>query len=361
MEFRLDEAQVGLQDAIRRFCADRFALDRVAEREGRPVDRAVWNGLAGLGVLGLLAPESDGGSGLGAVEAAVVFEELGSHLATGPTLWSVLAAPLVDGVATGDRLVGGVDAWPPAHGIGRGDRPARPAGGLDAGTAAAEAEPVVVEHAAEVDRLAVLRPDGVFLVDRDDLQAPQPLTPLDPLTPMGRIAHLPPGERVGDAEAAARMRLLGTMLSAAMLLGLSARALEVARGYALEREQFGVPIGSFQAIKHILADMYVRTSLARSATYGGAAVVDDPGIGDPARTVAAAKLLAAEAAIENAGAAVQVLGGTGFTWAMLPHYLLKRAWVVEHAFGTADEHALAIGTALGEEAEAAEQAGTGVG
>jgi alkylation response protein AidB-like acyl-CoA dehydrogenase len=360
MEFRLDEAQVGLQDTVRRFCADRFPLDRVAEREGRPVDRAVWNELAGLGVLGLLAPESRGGSGLGAVEAAVVFEELGSYLATGPTLWSVLVAPLVDGVATGDRLVGGIDAWPPAPGVGTGDRATDQP---DAGAAPAEAaaEPVVVEHAGELDSLAVLRPDGVFLLDRDDLPAPQPLTPLDPLTPVGRIDHVPAGDRVGDAEAAARLRLLGAVLSAAMLLGLSARALEVARSYALEREQFGVPIGSFQAIKHMLADMYVRMSLARSATYAGAAVVDDPGIGDPARTVGAAKLLAAEAAIANAGAAVQVLGGMGFTWAMLPHYLLKRAWVLEHAFGTADDHALAIGTAVGEEAEAAAMAGTRVG
>ena len=131
--------------------------------------------------------------------------------------------------------------------------------------------------------------------------------------------------------------MLGTVLTAAMLLGVSECALTVARDYALEREQFGVPIGSFQAVKHILADMYVRTGLARSATYAAAAVYDDPGIDTPARAAAIAKLLAGEAALANARAAVQVLGGMGFTWAMPPNYLLKRAWVLEHSFGTADD------------------------
>jgi alkylation response protein AidB-like acyl-CoA dehydrogenase len=344
MDFSLDEAQVDLQDTVQRFCADRFALDRVAEREGQPTDRAVWRELGALGVLGLLAPESAGGSGLGAVEAAVVFEQLGSHLATGPALWTVLAAPLVegqvaglfdgliDGVVTGDRLVGGVEA-----------------GDETAGTTDRGDDPLVVEHAGDLDALVVLRPGGVFLVPAADLPPALPLSPLDPLTPVGELGALPAGERIGDAEAAQRTRLLGAVLSAAMLLGLSARALEVARTYALEREQFGVPIGSFQAIKHILADMYVRTGMARSATYAAAAVVDDPGIGDLASTVAAAKLLAGEAAIDNAGDAVQVLGGMGFTWEMLPHYLLKRAWVLEHAFGTADSHALAIGSSVGSE------------
>jgi alkylation response protein AidB-like acyl-CoA dehydrogenase len=187
----------------------------------------------------------------------------------------------------------------------------------------------------------------VHLVDGGELPDPQPLVPFDPLTPVGGVDALPAGEQVGDAADGARLRLLGAALSAAMLLGVADRALDVARGYALERRQFGVPIGSFQAVKHILADMYVRTAQARSATYAAAAVIDDPTGGDPARTVAGAKLLAGEAAVANAGAAVQVLGGMGFTWDMPPHYLLKRAWLLDQAFGTADDHALALGSGLG--------------
>ena len=129
----------------------------------------------------------------------------------------------------------------------------------------------------------------------------------------------------------------------------------VARDYALEREQFGVPIGSFQAVKHMLADMFVRTGLARSATYAAAAVYDDPGIGTPARAAAIAKLLAGEAALANARAAVQVLGGMGFTWDMPPNYLLKRAWVLEHSFGTSDAHALALGSSIEEHRVAGDQ------
>jgi alkylation response protein AidB-like acyl-CoA dehydrogenase len=92
--------------------------------------------------------------------------------------------------------------------------------------------------------------------------------------------------------------------------------------------------------------MYVRTALARSATYAAAAVLDDPAIGDPLVAGAAAKLLAGEAALENARAAIQVHGGLGFTWEMLPNYLLKRAWVLEHAFGDGDAHAFSISASI---------------
>ncbi len=328
MDFRLDDTQLGLQETIQRLCASRAGLDRIGEREGLPIDRTFWNDLAQLGTFSLLLPERNGGAGLGVVEAAVVFEQLGSYLTTGPLTWTLLAASHVAGAATGDLLVGGID-----EATTFGD------------------DRLVVEHAADLDALLVLRSDGVFLCAGDDLTRPHELAALDPLTPVGRFDALPEGDRVGDAPAARHMRIVGTALSAATLLGVSARALEVARTYALEREQFGVPIGSFQAVKHILADMYVRTVMARSAVYAAAAVADDPvaagaGVDPPERAVAIAKFLAGEAAIANASAAIQVLGGMGFTWEMLPHYLLKRAWVLEHAFGTSDTHALTLATAL---------------
>ena len=118
---------------------------------------------------------------------------------------------------------------------------------------------------------------------------------------------------------------------------------------ALVFEQFGQPIGSFQALKHMMADMFVRTALARSATYAAAAVLDDPLVGHVGRSIGAAKLLAGEAAIENARASVQVMGGMGFTWEMVPHYLLKRAWVLEQSFGTMRDHALGISALLASE------------
>ena len=322
MEFRLDSGQVELQQTVVRFCADRFPLDAVVEREDAPVDRARWTDMAALGVFGLLVDDATGGSGLGLVDGALLFEQLGSHLVPGPVLWTVLAAPLIEGAATGELLVGGVDA------------------------AAVEDGEAVVEHAGEIDVVLVVGDDGVVAHRIAELARPTPLDPLDPLTPVGRVSGLAGGQQIGDAEAAAELRLRGTVLCAALLAGVASRALEVARGYALERRQFGAPIGSFQAVKHLLADMYVRHGLAQSATYAAAAVAQDPAGDDPRRAAAAAKLLASDAAVANASTAIQVLGGMGFTWDMLPHRLLKRAWLLEHAFGEADDHALHLGSTL---------------
>jgi len=322
MDFRLDEAQLELRDTVRRLCADRFGREDLTRRSGGRVDRDAWRALADLGLFAVLLPARSGGSGFGAVGAAIVFEQLGAHLVGGPVLWTTLAASWLAGAARGELLVGGIEP---------SNRPG---------------DPLLVEHAAEIDALLVLRDDGVFLCAGDELPAFETVAPLDPLTPVGLADRLPRGARVGDAPAALDTRRTGTVLAAAMLLGVSDAALDASRRWALEREQFGVPIGSFQAVQHLLADMYVRTALARGATYGAAATLDDPGIGDPGRASAAAKLLAGEAALENARAAIQIHGGMGFTWEMPPHFLLKRAWVLEHAFGDGDAHALALGAAI---------------
>ena len=329
MEFRLDTAQVDLQQTVARFCADRFPLDRVAEREGAATDRALWQDMADLGMFGLLLPEESGGSGLGVVEGALLFEQLGAHLAPGPVLWTVLAAPLIDGAADGRTLVGGVEA-----------------AAVDGATGTA-----LVEHAVDLDVLLVVGDDGIVAHDTADLDPPTSLDPLDPLTPVGRFGGLAgpgaaAGRPVGDAAAAAALRLLGTVLSAAVLVGVAGQALDVARAFALDRHQFGVPIGSFQAVKHLLADMFVRSGLAQSATYAAAAIVDRPDDDDPVRAADGAKLLAAEAAVANAGTAIQVLGGMGFTWDMPTNHLLKRAWVVEQSFGLADDLARRLGSTL---------------
>ena len=250
---------------------------------------------------------------------AIAFEQVGSHLVPGPLLWTVLAAPFVAGAAAGELLVGGIDA------------------------AAVEDGTAVVEHAPAIDLLLVVDDERVVAHRTVDLPAPEPLLALDPLTAVGRFVGLGAGEVVADAAAVESLRLLGTVLAAAELVGIAFRALETARAYALERHQFDVPIGSFQAIKHLLADRYVANHLAQSSTYAAAAVLDDPREDDPGRAASAAKLLATDAALDGAGTAVQVLGGMGFTWDMLPNHLLKRAWVREASFGAADDHALRVG------------------
>jgi alkylation response protein AidB-like acyl-CoA dehydrogenase len=319
MDFRFDDAQIALRDAIRALCTQHFALDAVAHREGTPATDHTWRALAEMGVFALLVPGEPGG----AVEAAIVFEQLGAHVASGPYRWTTCAAPLVPDAPTGAARVTGVvfDAAATAH---------------------------VVLHADETDVLVVLDGDRVALAAVGELADPARGTPLDPLTPAASYSVLPQFDAVGNAADAGRIRLTGTILTAAELVGAAQGSLDVAAAYALERQQFGVPIGSFQAVKHILADMFVRVELARSATYAAAALFDDDGAnGGVAAAASAAKLLAGEAGIANGRAAVQVLGGMGFTWEMLPHYFLKRAWLLEELFGTGDRHALALAAEVG--------------
>jgi alkylation response protein AidB-like acyl-CoA dehydrogenase len=333
MQFRFDEDQQALREAVRRLCVDRFSLEQVAGREGVATDPASWAALADMGVLGVLAdPDA---SGLGPVEAALVFEELGSSLASGPLLWSVLSASFVDGVAPGHVRVCGIQA---------GEGPAGSAG------------PVVVEHGRESDVLIVLHPDRIEIcpmpqvVERHDVVNAEPL---DPLTPAVVLDSVPEGEVVAGRDAAVRLVQLGQVLAAAELVGAAQGALDLAQAYALERHQFDVPIGSFQAIKHLLADMYVRVELARAATCAAAALaVEDPS-GELGHASSSAKLLAGEAGIDNGRASVQVLGGMGFTWEMLPHYFLKRSWVLENQFGSASGHGARLAVALGHEVQVA--------
>ena len=319
MDFGFTDDQVAVRDAVRAFCREHAALTTVADREGKASAAPAWEALARLGVLGMLGDAE--GAGLGPIEAAVAFEELGASLCSGPVLWSTVGAPVVEGVATGSVRVTGMEV-----GAGSG--------------------PVVVPHAGESDVVLLLHPDRIAACPAGDLPAPVESSGLDPLTPTAAFPSLPAGRPVGDAAAAARLRLLGTILAAASLVGAARGALDVASAYALEREQFGVPIGSFQAIKHLLADMYVRLELARGAVYAAAAVAAGRGSGDAARAAGAAKLLAGEAGLANSRSAVQILGGMGFTWDMLPHYFLKRTWVLENSFGTAQRHALQLGDAV---------------
>jgi alkylation response protein AidB-like acyl-CoA dehydrogenase len=316
MDFRVNEDQQALQEGIRSFCRGRVPLETLRELErGQAFDRGLWKELAEMGVFGLRLPEAAGGVGLGCTDAVLVFEELGRALVPGPLVWSHLAAARVDGAATGACVVGGLDRM---HG---------------------EAEPCLVEHWPQLDALLVLRPQGLFRVDPRGLEAEPVGTPLDPLTPLHHVAALPAGERIGGPEDARALRLEGAALVSAQLLGLAGGALALALDHAGKREQFGRAIGSFQAIKHMLADMFVRQEVARAATWAAGATLDDPAVGDAVRAVASAKIEAGEAALRNARACIQVHGGMGYTWEVPAHYYLKRAWVLESLFGSGDEHA----------------------
>ncbi|MBM4384917.1 MAG: acyl-CoA/acyl-ACP dehydrogenase [Deltaproteobacteria bacterium] len=318
MNFSLNEDQLALQQGIRDFCDQEFPVDKLAALEKEPVTRERWKQLAEMGVFSLRLPEAQGGVGLGMAEAVLVFAELGRRLVPGPLVWTHLAAGAIDGAASGDAIVGGLDDTHPTN------------------------RPQLVEHAGALDAFVLLRRSGLSRAASSALAGRDFETPLDPLTPMRHVAQLPAGAACGDAAAAARWRRDGALLTAAFQLGIAETSLELAVEYAKKREQFDRPIAGFQAIKHFAADMHVRVELARAAVYAAGATCDDAAIGDPQRAASAARVVAGEAALKNARMCIQIYGGMGFTWEMPPHYFLKRALVLEHAFGTVDDHSAIV-------------------
>jgi alkylation response protein AidB-like acyl-CoA dehydrogenase len=310
VDFRVNDEQETLRKAVRSFCESRVPFERLAVLAKNPLlDRDLWGMLGELGVFGLR------GAGMGAAESVLVFAELGRRVVPGPVVFTHLAEGLVDGASEGKAIVGGLDL--PT--MGRG--------------------PLLVDHLESLDALIVFG-DDVRRIDPRGLDAKPIENPLDPLTPVSEVARLPAGERIGGAEDAANFRRLGTALVAAQLLGIAEAALELAVAYAKLREQFGRPIGSFQAIKHMCADMLVHEELARAAVYAAGATFDQ-GNGEAAdRAASCAKLVAERAADLNTRACMQIHGGMGYTWEVPVHYLLKRTWILRTVFGTGDAHAL---------------------
>ncbi|GAC1312593.1 MAG: acyl-CoA dehydrogenase family protein [Acidimicrobiales bacterium] len=255
-----------------------------------------------------------------------MFEELGRGLVPGPLVWTHLGSTLE---LDPGRIVGGVDGRAT---VGSGGRLVRGA-------------PVIVEHLADLDDLLVITDDGITRVDPAELEGRQ-VEPLDPLTPVWVVDDLPVGERIGDGRESARVRLEGTALVAAQLSGMASALVELTVAYTLGRHQFGRPVGSFQALKHLMADMLTRAELARTQAYAAAAWLDDPSLGSPVRAVSAAKVVAGDAAIRNGRDSIQAHGGMGYTWEVDAHLYLKRAWVLDPIFGSADEHAEAMAANL---------------
>jgi alkylation response protein AidB-like acyl-CoA dehydrogenase len=321
VDFRPSDDQEALRAGVRAFCDGRFPLEKLAEtaRAGG-FDRGLWSELAEMDVFALRLPESRGGVGLGLADAVLVFAELGRRLVPGPTVWSHLAAGLVDGAGSAAPTVGGVD--------------------VDGGG------PLLVEHLPQLDALLLLWPDRVERVDPRALEGEPVATPLDPLTPVHHVRSLPTGERIGDARDAARLRREGAALVAAQLLGIAEATQEIATAYAKEREQFGRSIAGFQAVKHLLADMYVRQEVARAAVYAAGTIADQPDVGDPGRAASSARVVAFEAAMKNARACIQVMGGMGYTWEMPPHWYLKRTWALSTPFGASEEHEERLASAI---------------
>ena len=310
MDFVLSDEQRSLQHELRRLLATHID----AHGRGAGVDRDLWRQLGAMGVFALTLPEADGGVELGLADAAVVFEELGRAAAAGPLVDTFLLAGVVEGAETGAVVVG----------------------------ITADDEPAVVEHLNDLDVLVV--DDGEQLRRLDVVPEGAPVArPIDPLTPVAIVRALPPSGRAVAESAPARAR--GALLVAALQVGLGQAAIDLGVAHAKEREQFGRPIGAFQAVKHLLADAAVAVETARASVHA-AAVQTDEGTA-PSRAVPGARLVASHAADLASRTCIQVHGGMGFTWELDAHLLLKRSIVLDTAFGGVEATYDAVAGSLG--------------
>ncbi|MFP3991758.1 acyl-CoA dehydrogenase [Streptomyces sp. E11-3] len=291
MDFQLTDDQRALRSGVRELLTGRFgreALRTAADAAEPSLDRTLWRELGDAGFFALRLPEGEGGVGLGLPEAVLAFEEAGRVLLPGPLVATHLAAGEVAGAATGETVVTAVDG-------------------------------VLVPWLVASD------------VVRGDASGAVPVRSLDPMTPLHRVPGGTAGSGAHDP--------VGTLLAAAEQLGSAARTCEMAVQYAKEREQFGRPIGAFQAVQHLCAQMLVRAEVARSAVYAAAVTGD-------VREIAGAGLLADEAAVGNARDCLQVYGGMGFTWEADVHLHLKRAWLRAELGQSAAEAEELLATAL---------------
>lgn len=358
-EFVFTDEQEQLRRAVRKFCADNFdeqSVRRLMETHP-PFDAKAWQRLGSeLGVLGLAVPEDDGGAGGTLVDQAVAVEELGAALACGPVFGTVflaipalvaapasptrdeLLAELVEGRRTAAVVV------PDHAGMFHPESVSITATAAGDGfTLTGSATQVVDAGAADVLLVAADGPDGVALyavdgsaTERTDLATLDLTRPQASVQLTGAPAKLVAG--AGEADRVISHALhVGATLLAVEQVGIAAHLLDHAVDYAKARLQFGRPIGSFQAVKHRLADMLVDAEHARSTAYHAAWALTD-GSDDPALAASIAQSTCSAAAARIAADTIQVLGGIGFTWEHQTHLYFKRASTDAALLGSAEQH-----------------------
>jgi len=317
MDFDLTEDQREIKNVARELLAARSPFAKVREAaEAAQYDEALWREIVELGWPGIAVAEEHGGQGLGAVELAVLLEELGYACAATPFLATAVAAAVIQAGGTGEQRA----RWLP--GLITGE--------LRAGLGSADL--VVDGHGADV--VVLLEDDGARLLAEADSE---PLVAIDPTRRFATVRG--EGEPLA-ADVADRARAA----IAAEVVGVCQRALEMTLEYVKERKQFGVAVGSFQAVSHRCAQMLLHTESARSTAYYAAWAAD----AEPSRLGEAAALAAAAAATgarEVAASAIQAHGGIGFTWEADVHWLYKRGEVDRALLGGAKRHHAALARA----------------
>ena len=359
MQLVFDAEQEQLRQAVRRFCEKEMPSETVRELMATPDahDPARWRRMASeLGLQGLLVPEEHGGSGAGFVELAVVQEEFGRVVFPGPFLSTVFATLAVldagDGDAAKDLLPGIADGSTIAtvavtEPDGRWD--------LSAVATTAVGDRLTGQKAFVPDGgiadlvLVVARTDAgpaLFAVDADAPGLTRVVTPtLDQTRPMARLElDGVPGRPVGPFLQTTLDKI--AVAIACEQVGGAQRTLDMAVEYAKQRQQFGRPIGSFQAVKHKAADVMLRVESARAAAYYAAWAVA-AGSPEVAPVSSLAKAYASDAYFFAATQNIQIHGGIGFTWEHDAHLHLKRAQASRLWLGDPAHHRARLADEIG--------------
>jgi alkylation response protein AidB-like acyl-CoA dehydrogenase len=321
MDFGFNDEQREIKSTARDFLADRFKPEKVRElaESENPYDDALWKEMCDLGWPGLAVSEEHGGQGLGVVELVILLEETGRALAPSPLISNAAAGLLIAGAGSEEQR----SRWLP--GI---------ASGAERGAAAFTADEEPIVGAADGARVLVLNEgDGARIVERDAATLER-LDLMDTTRAYFRVSGNGGESLPGDVTAPVDKAIVAL---SAELVGVAQRALDMAVDYAKEREQFGRPIGAYQAVSHRLAEMLWAVEEARSLTYYAAWCADaDPEALSLAASMAKAR--SSDAACSVTHDALQTFGGIGFTWEHDLHFFLKRARVSAQLLGTARQH-----------------------
>ena len=338
MDFGLTDDQREIQRTARELLAERAKPERVREHaEAKTNDDALWSELCELGWPGIAVDERFGGQGLGQIELSILCEELGRSLAPVPFLPSVMAAAVIEQDGTSEQR----EKWLP--GLASGET-------IGALGSSQDGSAELVIGGAQAGVFVLVEPDGSGrLLGREQAE----VTPVDSVDPTRTAASVSApesaGEPLGDGACAGLGRALVSVSSE--LVGICDRALAMTVEYVKDRKQFGVPVGSYQAVSHRCAQMLLETEKARSTAAFAAWTAD----ADPeqlAEAAAMAKACASSAGREVTASAIQAHGGIGFTWEADLHWLYKRAQIDAALLGGAKRHRARLAGILAERAGA---------
>jgi alkylation response protein AidB-like acyl-CoA dehydrogenase len=356
MYFDLTDEQQAIKSTAHDFLASRFKSERLREIAASDdgTDAGGWREMAELGWAGLAVPEEWGGQGLGIVELAVLFEELGYALAPSPLFSSTIAGLALSLCGSDDLrerylrpLAAGEVRGTPA--LWDAGSPASPGGftmeaRADGDGVVLDGEKVLVPDAASADFFLVASSDGRrHLVERGAEGVTVTAEPgIDPTRRFSSVrfdgvkvasADSLPGEAADYYPVFFRL----CVALAAESTGIAQRTMEMAVEYAKDRQQFGRPIGAYQAVSHRCAQMLLETENARSAVYGAAWAADAEPESLPL-AASMAKAYAGDAGWRVPDASIQVHGGIGFTWEHDLHFFLKRGRSNAAIFGDSKWH-----------------------